>query len=38
MFEKEIIIDGKGHLAGRLASVIAKELVSGQRVTVVRCE
>ena len=38
MFEKELIIDGRGHLEGRLASIIAKELLSGQRVTVVRCE
>mmetsp|Transcript_113776 Transcript_113776/g.159546 ORF Transcript_113776/g.159546 Transcript_113776/m.159546 type:complete len:199 (+) Transcript_113776:84-680(+) len=38
MFEKEIIVDGKGHLLGRLASVIAKELVNGQRVVVVRAE
>jgi len=38
MFEKEIIIDGKGHLLGRLASIIAKELLSGQRIVVVRCE
>lgn len=38
MFEKEIIIDGKGHLVGRLASKIAKELLSGQKIVVVRCE
>jgi large subunit ribosomal protein L13Ae len=38
MFEKEIIIDGKGHLLGRLASVVAKELLSGQRIIVVRAE
>ena len=38
MFEKELIIDGKGHMQGRLASVVAKELISGQRVVVVRCE
>lgn len=38
MFEKEIVIDGKGHLLGRLASVVAKELLSGQKITVVRCE
>ena len=38
MFEKEIIIDAKGHLLGRLAAVIAKELLSGQRVVVVRAE
>lgn len=38
MFEKEIVIDGRGHLVGRLASKIAKELLRGQRVVVVRCE
>jgi len=29
MFEKEIVIDGRGHLVGRLASKIAKELLNG---------
>ena len=38
MFEKEIIIDGKDHLLGRLASTIAKQLLNGQRIVVVRCE
>ncbi|MFN9907975.1 MAG: uL13 family ribosomal protein [bacterium] len=38
MFEKLVIIDGKGHLLGRLASIVAKELLSGQRIVVVRCE
>jgi large subunit ribosomal protein L13Ae len=38
MFEKEIVVDGRGHLVGRLASKIAKELLRGQRVVVVRCE
>jgi len=38
MFEKTIIIDGKGHLLGRLASVVAKELLRGQKIVVVRCE
>ncbi|KAJ3430492.1 60S ribosomal protein L13A-RELATED [Anaeramoeba flamelloides] len=32
------IIDGSGHIMGRLASVIAKQLLSGNRVIVVRCE
>ena len=35
MFEKQIVIDGKGPMLGRLASVIAKELLSGQRMVVV---
>merc|ERR1719510_2923022 len=38
MFEKEAIIDGRGHMQGRLASIVAKELLNGQKVTVVRCE
>jgi large subunit ribosomal protein L13Ae len=38
MFEKQIVIDGKGHMLGRLASVVAKELLSGQKIVVVRCE
>lgn len=33
-----IIVDGKGHLLGRLASVIAKQLLRGQEVVVVRAE
>ncbi|KAL5457425.1 hypothetical protein EMCRGX_G034683 [Ephydatia muelleri] len=37
-FEKQILIDASGHLLGRLASVIAKTILSGQRVVVVRCE
>merc|ERR1719392_138984 len=38
MFEREIVIDARGHLVGRLASKVAKELLRGQRVVVVRCE
>merc|ERR1712142_327671 len=37
-FEKVVVIDGNGHLMGRLASVVAKQILSGQRVVVVRCE
>ncbi|WWD09680.1 ribosomal protein L13 [Kwoniella europaea PYCC6329] len=33
-----IVIDGKGHLLGRLASIISKQILNGQKVTVVRCE
>ncbi|XP_054709833.1 60S ribosomal protein L13a-like [Uloborus diversus] len=36
--EKPIIIDGRGHLLGRLAAITAKTLLNGQRVVVVRCE
>jgi large subunit ribosomal protein L13Ae len=37
-FERSIVIDGKGHLLGRLASIVAKELLKGQHIVVVRCE
>merc|ERR1712212_1060959 len=37
-FEKVVIIDGSGHLMGRLASTIAKSILQGQRIVVVRCE
>ncbi|KAK4554891.1 60S ribosomal protein L16A [Recurvomyces mirabilis] len=30
--------DGKGHLLGRLASTVAKQLLNGQKLVVVRCE
>merc|ERR1712060_674470 len=33
-----IVVDCKNHLLGRLASIIAKELLSGQRVVCVKCE
>ncbi|CAE7809856.1 unnamed protein product, partial [Symbiodinium microadriaticum] len=33
-----VVIDGKGHLFGRLASVVAKELLAGKRIVIVRCE
>ena len=38
MFEKVIVIDAKGHLLGRLAAVVAKELLNGQKIVVVRAE
>ena len=34
----QITIDGKGHLLGRLASTVAKQLLNGQKIVVVRCE
>lgn len=34
----KVIIDGKGHLLGRLASTVAKQLLNGQKIVVVRCE
>ncbi|KAK5645997.1 hypothetical protein RI129_004461 [Pyrocoelia pectoralis] len=36
--QKAVIIDGKGHLLGRLAAVVAKTLLQGDKVIVVRCE
>ena len=38
MFDKTIVIDGKDHLLGRLASVVAKQLLLGNRIVVVRTE
>ena len=38
MFDKTLIIDARAHMMGRLASVIAKELLAGQKIVVVRCE
>lgn len=38
VFQKQIVVDGKGHLLGRLASTVAKELLNGQKMVVVRCE
>ncbi|KAL6354918.1 hypothetical protein LRP88_12276 [Fusarium phalaenopsidis] len=37
-FEQVVVIDGKGHLLGRLASIVAKQLLSGQKIVIVRCE
>ncbi|EFY88349.1 60S ribosomal protein L16A, variant 2 [Metarhizium acridum] len=37
-FEPVVVIDGKGHLLGRLASIVAKQLLNGQKIVVVRCE
>jgi len=38
MFQKIIVVDCYGHLLGRLASIIAKELLNGQRIVLVRTE
>jgi len=35
---KPVIIDGRGHLLGRLAAVVAKTLLQGNKVVVLRCE
>merc|ERR1712032_717744 len=36
--EKVIVVDARAHMLGRLASVIAKQLLSGQHVVAVRTE
>ena len=33
-----IVVDGKGHLLGRLASIVAKQLLNGKKIVVVRTE
>ena len=38
MFDKAIVVDCRAHMLGRLASIIAKELLNGQQVVAVRCE
>ncbi|XP_045197981.1 60S ribosomal protein L13a-like [Mercenaria mercenaria] len=35
---KPILIDARGHLMGRLAAIVAKTILQGQRVVIVRCE
>ncbi|CAJ0636405.1 9395_t:CDS:2 [Entrophospora sp. SA101] len=37
-FEKVVIIDAKGHLLGRLASIVAKQILTGQKIVIVRAE
>eukprot|EP00933_Yihiella_yeosuensis_P061571 TRINITY_DN643_c0_g1_i1.p1 TRINITY_DN643_c0_g1~~TRINITY_DN643_c0_g1_i1.p1 ORF type:complete len:202 (+),score=58.88 TRINITY_DN643_c0_g1_i1:76-681(+) len=37
-FKQQVVIDCRGHLLGRLSSVIAKELLNGQQVVCVRSE
>merc|ERR1712216_347679 len=36
--DKVVVIDGRGHLLGRLASIVAKQLLQGQHVVIVRAE
>merc|ERR1712100_833879 len=38
IMDKVVVIDGRGHLLGRLASIVAKQLLQGQHVVVVRAE
>ncbi|KAF8394113.1 hypothetical protein HHK36_020318 [Tetracentron sinense] len=35
---RRVVVDARHHMLGRLASIIAKELLNGQKVVVVRCE
>jgi ribosomal protein L13 len=32
------VIDGRDHLLGRLASIVTKELLAGQKIVIVRCD
>jgi large subunit ribosomal protein L13Ae len=36
--KKVVVVDARHHMLGRLSSIIAKELLNGQNVVVVRCE
>ena len=38
VFEDMVLVDGRTHMLGRLASTAAKELLSGQKLVIVRCE
>merc|ERR1719322_1395245 len=37
-FMKEVVVDCRGHLLGRLSSIVAKELLNGQKIVAVRTE
>merc|ERR1712233_92156 len=38
VFKKMGVVDCRGHLLGRLASVVVKQILNGQRVVLTRCE
>uniref|UniRef100_A0A6U5HV31 60S ribosomal protein L13a n=1 Tax=Grammatophora oceanica TaxID=210454 RepID=A0A6U5HV31_9STRA len=38
VLDKPKVIDGRDHLLGRLASIVAKELLAGQKIVIVRCD
>nr|KJB28250.1 hypothetical protein B456_005G037000 [Gossypium raimondii] len=38
MCSKRVAVDARHHMLGRLASILDKELLNGQKVVVVRCE
>uniref|UniRef100_A0A2I3H697 60S ribosomal protein L13a n=1 Tax=Nomascus leucogenys TaxID=61853 RepID=A0A2I3H697_NOMLE len=33
-----LVLDGRGHLLGRLAAIVAKQVLLGRKVVVLRCE
>uniref|UniRef100_A0A2K6NUT2 60S ribosomal protein L13a n=1 Tax=Rhinopithecus roxellana TaxID=61622 RepID=A0A2K6NUT2_RHIRO len=33
-----LVLDGRGHLLGHLAAIVAKQVLLGRKVVVVRCE
>ncbi|CAH6785761.1 unknown_gene_12658 [Phodopus roborovskii] len=33
-----LVLDGRGHLLGRLVAIVAKQVLLGQKVVLVRCE
>lgn len=35
---KTVVVDARGHLLGRLASIVAKQVLSGHHIVVVRAE
>ncbi|KAL7246942.1 hypothetical protein ACSBR2_001953 [Camellia fascicularis] len=35
---RRVVVDARHHMLGRLASILAKELLNGQKVVVVRCD
>lgn len=35
---KPVVVDARGHMLGRLASLLAKDLLNGKKVVVTRCE
>ena len=35
---KATVIDMKGHLMGRVCGIVAKKLMNGENITLVRCE
>ena len=35
---KAVVIDDRGHMMGRLASIVAKLILNGQKLVIVICE